>query len=151
MSTKITGVVYRISPTNAIPSKDGSRQFFKREITLNCTRYDQYTGEKQFENFPTLEFSGDKCKELEMYKPGDVVTVHFELQGVKYLSDGVEKFFTKAKGYKIDMYRKGYETKTEPEQPQEQPKEQPKPGKDGMLFDMPAKPEMPDANDGLPF
>ena len=60
------------------------------------------TGERGFDNFPTLEFSGDKCAELDQFKIGEIVTVSFDLQGTKYEKDGQTKFFTRVRGYKIE-------------------------------------------------
>lgn len=104
MTNQITGRIDRIGDTVQIPSKDGSKVFLKREITLDATPYDPYTGQRSsYENFPTIEFSGDKCAELDNFRVDQVVTISFYLQGTKYNDqDGNPKYFTKVRGYKIE-------------------------------------------------
>ncbi len=104
MPNQVTGKIERIAPTVQIQSKDGTKTYQKREITLNLIRFDPYTGEPySFDNYPTFEFSGDKCAELDRNKPGQVVTVSFDLQGTKYTDkDGETKYFTRIRGYKIE-------------------------------------------------
>ena len=104
MPNQVTGKIERIAPTVQIQSKDGTKTYQKRELTLNLIRFDPYTGEPcSFDNYPTFEFSGDKCAELDRYKTGQVVTVSFDLQGTKYTDkDGGTKYFTRIRGYKIE-------------------------------------------------
>jgi hypothetical protein len=98
----ITGRIYGIGQIQSIATKNGST-LQKREVILDTTRFDPYTGERGFENYPMFEFSGEKCKDLDGYKVGDVVTIFFDLQGGFYeASDGVKKNFTKVRGYKIE-------------------------------------------------
>lgn len=104
MANTITGRVYSVGQTQAIPSKNGGQPFCKRELILDATRYDQYTGEKGFENYPMFEFSGDKCKDLDGLQVGAVVTVSFDLQGSFFdAKDGTKKNFTRVRGYKIEV------------------------------------------------
>jgi len=103
MSNTITGRVYRITPTVEIKSKDGQASFKKRELTLDATRYDSITGEKMFDNFPTIEFGGDKCALLDNLSRGEIVTVSFDLSGSSYKdAQGTEKWFTRIRGYKVE-------------------------------------------------
>ena len=101
----MTGKIHVIMPTETIVSKkDSTKSFLKRTIVLDCTRFDPYTGERGFENFPSFEFSGDKCADLDNFKVGQVVILSFDLQGNKYTdSNGQEKYFTSIRGYKIEM------------------------------------------------
>lgn len=102
MANTITGRIMQIGPTQTITGKSGAT-IQKREIVLDCTRYDPYTGERGFENFPALEFSGDKCRELDIYQAGEVVTIQFDVVGQFYVGqDGLQKNFTRVKGYKIE-------------------------------------------------
>lgn len=104
MANTITGRIIQIGNTEQVPTKDLSKAFFRREIVIDATRYDPWTGERSgFENTPALEFGGDKCAELDQYKVGQVVTITFDLQGMKYEKDGVTKYFTKARPYKIEL------------------------------------------------
>ncbi len=82
MTNQITGRITEIGQTVQIPSKNGGSSFTKREFILDATTYDPYTGERsEYENVIPLEFSGDKCAELDRFNQGDVVTVSFVLQG----------------------------------------------------------------------
>lgn len=105
MALTITGKVHSVGNTQSIASKNGGQPFLKREIVLDATRFDPYTGERdKFENFPQFEFSGEKCSELDKCKVGDVVTISFTLQGSFYKSqDGIERNFTRIRGYEIEV------------------------------------------------
>ena len=99
----ITGKIYGISSIQTISTKSGTT-IQKREIILDTTRFDPYTGERsEFENYPMFEFNGEKCKDLDGFKAGDVATIYFDLQGGFYdAADGTKKNFTKVRGYKIE-------------------------------------------------
>lgn len=101
----MTGKILAILPTETIVSKkDANRTFLKRTLALDCTRFDPYTGERGYDNFPAFEFSGDKCAELDLFQPGQIVTVSFDLQGSKFVGDnGRERWFTSIRGYKIEL------------------------------------------------
>lgn len=116
MANTITGRVDRIGQTVQIPSQKGGAPFLKRELTLNAMRYDPNTGEPvTSENFPTFEFDGERCAELDRYQPGDVVTVHFNLNGRKYTDrDGNERYFTTVRGYKIEPRQRRASATTPP-------------------------------------
>lgn len=104
MAFKIIGKVHSIGQTQAIASKSGGQPFYKREIVIDATRFDGLTGERGIDNFPLLEFGGERCSELDKFKVGDVVEVHFDLQGSFYTKDGIEKNITRVRGYKIEHY-----------------------------------------------
>lgn len=104
---KIIGKVHQIGNLQTIQSKSGGQPFTKRELILDATRFDGLTGERGFENYPAFEFGGERCSELDRFKVGDVVEVSFDLQGSFYKgSDGVEKNFTRIRGYKVEYYGK---------------------------------------------
>lgn len=139
MPNTLTGRIDRIGPTVQIPSKDGARQFTKRELTIDATRFDSYTGERGYDNFPTFEFSGERCAELDHYQPGQLVTVSFDLQGMKYTDrDGTTKYFTRVRGYKIEPKQMA----AQPAQPtaSQQP-----------VYNQPAPPPPPPEMDSIPF
>lgn len=69
MANQITGRITEIGQTVQIPSKNGGSSFTKREFILDATTYDPYTGERsEYENIIPLEFSGDKCADIERSK-----------------------------------------------------------------------------------
>ncbi len=102
MANQIIGRVFQIGDTNSIKSKDGSKTYYKRELVLDATRFDGLTGQRGYDNYPSIEFSGDNCQLLDQLKIGDVVTVSFDLQGTKYEKDGKTRFFTSIRGYKVE-------------------------------------------------
>ncbi|MDT3388111.1 MAG: DUF3127 domain-containing protein [Bacteroidota bacterium] len=122
MENKVIGRIFQIGKTEPIQSRDGSKTYYKRELILDATRFDGMTGQRGFDNFPTFEFSGDKCAELDQYKVGEIVTVSFDLQGTKYEKDGQTKFFTRVRGYKVERRQM-----QQPQAPQQQYDPQPTP------------------------
>ena len=64
--------------------------FSKREVVLDCSRFDTMTGEKM-ENYPKFEFTGKHVDDLNNYQVGQFVTVSFVLSGRKVEKDGKTK------------------------------------------------------------
>lgn len=112
MANTITGKIAYIGPIQQIPSKNGGNPFVKREIVIDSTRFDPYTGERdKFENFPLFEFSGDKCSDLDNFQVNDVVTVSFDIQGRKWIdAEGKTKYINSIRGYKIEARQVGQRT-----------------------------------------
>ena len=102
MANQLTGRIEVLGQTQQVASKSGST-FSRRELVLNCARYDQYTGEQVSENHPQFEFSGKACDKLDGLNVGQVVTVSFTLQGSWYEKDGVRKNFTRVIGYDVEV------------------------------------------------
>lgn len=126
MANTMTGRVLEIGDTLTIPTKGGS-SITRRELILDCTRHDQYTGEKLFENHPAFEFSNSKCAELDNCAVNDIVTVSFDLMGRFYVAqDGTRRNMTSIRGYKVDVVRKANGVQApQPQQPTPQPYQQP--------------------------
>ena len=109
----IYGRVIALSKVQEIQSKEaGKPAMKKRELYLDCTRYDSITGERdERENKPLLEFGGDKLLEklaaLNLQKD-DVVGVKFAIQGTPYKDQqsGKTKVFTAIRCYDIEVIRK---------------------------------------------
>ena len=105
MANTMTGRIYKVRPTET--REYNGKIFYERQLILDCTRYDQYTGEASYPNYPAFTFSGEeRCAELDGYKYGDIVTVSFELNGVRYDDKDTreEKVFTKVRAFKIEYY-----------------------------------------------
>lgn len=120
MAYEIIGNVYKIGTSENIQTKSGST-FQRRSITLVQRRFDPNTDEEFEPNFPTIDFTRDKCMELDRYKPGDRVRIRFDVSGAKYLdkNTGEEKYFNSLRGFRIEPY-------VQPNaQPQAQPPYQP--------------------------
>lgn len=104
MANTITGRIKQIGDTMQIQTKKGDT-FAKRELLLDATSYDPYTGERsEYENIVPLEFSQDKCAELDRFSPGDMVTISFALQGREWTTqDGQVKRIAGIRCYKIEL------------------------------------------------
>lgn len=154
MANTLTGKILMIGQPQNIPSKDGSKMYVKREVVIDMTRFDPYTGERGFENTPLLEFFGDSCNELNNYRVGQIVTISFDVQGSKYTDrDGVQKIFTRVRPYKIEAKQTAQQPTQQVQQPQRNYQQQPQrnyqqsPYQQGPQFHFP--PEVDD--DGKPF
>lgn len=129
---QITGRVIALSAVQEIPSREaGKPAMKKRELYLDMTMYDPYTGERSDrENKPLLEFGGDKVLEklaaLNLQKD-DVVTVSFAIQGTPYKDQqtGKMKVFTAIRCYDVDVVRKAGQQQVQQQQyVQQQPQQQ---------------------------
>ena len=88
MANKITGRVHRITPEQTITGKSG-KAFTKRTLILDAARYDTHTGEKKFDNYPSIEFSGEQMNKLDEFKDEQT---------------GEVKYFNSIRGYKVERY-----------------------------------------------
>lgn len=127
---QITGKVIAISDRQSIASKDASRQpIYKRQLYMDCTRYDPYTGERGYENTPLLDFKRKGLERLEALmgqglKKGDVVTVTFSIQGNKWVNqDKKTQIITSIDVYDIELVSQ----KQQPQQPAQAPAPAPAP------------------------
>ena len=76
--------------------------FMKRELVLDASRYDEFTGEKR-ENYVTFQFTQKRCEELDRFNVGDLVEVSFILSGRSYDKEGQTKYITDIVGYKVEL------------------------------------------------
>lgn len=107
MSNTITGMVLGVRDTEFVAGKDPQNPFKKRKVMLDCTRRDQYTGERsEYENTPVIEFTGDKVAELDKCKAGDIVEVKFTVEGHNYTGkDGQPRNYTGIRGFELAVIR----------------------------------------------
>lgn len=77
-----------------------TNEFLKREIVLDCSRYDRYTGEKR-ENYAKFSFTQKNCEKLDGFKVGDLVEVSFVLNGRKWDKEGTVVYIMDIEGYDI--------------------------------------------------
>lgn len=123
MAYEIIGNVHKIGTTESIQTRIGST-FQRRSITLIQRRFDQNTGEEFEPNFPTIDFTRDKCGELDRYKPGDRVRIRFDVSGAKYIdkNTGEEKYFNSLRGFRIEPFvQPQAQPPYQPQQPAPQP------------------------------
>lgn len=149
MANTISGRILKIGQTVNV-SKTG-KEFLKRELVLDASRYDQFTGEKQ-ENYVTLSFTQKRCEELNGFKQGDLVEVSFILNGRKFEKDGQTRYLTDVVGYKIE--RKDNRQSVSAPQPVAQAPQpvQPQPqGYPQQGYPQQGYPQQPYAPQGQPF
>lgn len=103
MANTIVGRILKVGQTVNVSRE---KEFLKRELVLDCSRYDEYTGEKR-ENYVSLSFTQKRCEELNGYQPGELVEVSFILNGRKYEKDGQTRFITDVVGYKVERRGNG--------------------------------------------
>lgn len=105
MAFQISGIIAHIGNTEEIPYRD--KVFRKRELVLDCSKRNQFTGQVEFPNFPKFEFTSNHVDDLNNFKIGDIVTVSFDLSGRRSEKDGQVSYFTNIQGYKIEYYQQG--------------------------------------------
>lgn len=123
-----SGVVLAVGQPQQITSKSG-KTFAKRTLYLDCTTFDPYTGQRsQYENKLLFEFMESKTALLDNIKPGQVVTVSFDLQGTE-ITDQTGQ----TKNY-IHVRPFGIEVRQVQQAPQPQPTSQPQETDNDMPF-----------------
>lgn len=103
MAYEAIGTIYKIGETESIPTKSGN-VFTKRSLTLQQKRYDPSTGQEYEPNYPSFEFTQNRCSELDNYMQGDMVKVKFDIVGVKYNKNGEEDFFSRLRAFGIEYF-----------------------------------------------
>lgn len=106
MAFQISGIIQQIGNTESIPYQD--KVFKKRELVLDCSYRNQFTGQIERANYPKFEFTGNHVDDLNGFNMGDIVTVSFSLNGSRSEKDGQVRYFTNVQGYKIEKYQCRY-------------------------------------------
>lgn len=106
MAFQISGIIQHIGNTESIPYQD--KVFKKRELVLDCSYRNQFTGQIERANYPKFEFTGNHVDDLNSFNIGDIVTVSFSLNGSCSEKDGQVRYFTNVQGYKIEKYQSRY-------------------------------------------
>lgn len=134
---EVKGRVYNVGP---IETRDyGDKTYYSRELVIDATRFDPYTGGAGKASFPQFTVNGEeRCRELDLLSKGEKINITFFLDGVKYDKDGQEKFWTKLIAYKVESLGKGpgvQETAQErPPMERYQTTEEPAPTEDDLPF-----------------
>lgn len=99
-----SGVVLAVGQPQQIESKSG-KTYTKRTLYLDCTPHDGITGERsQYENKLLFEFMESKTALLDNIKPGQVVTVSFDLQGTEITDQaGQTKHYIHVRPFGIEV------------------------------------------------
>ena len=134
MAFVLIGRIIAVDQQQTIASKtDASKTFQRRQVYLDCSRYDSITGEQLSENRPLLEFGGkglDQLNELvkQGLKKGDLVSIEFAVQGNTYKDgQGNTKNFTGIRPYSIERYIPKSQQQAQQSAPAPQPAPQPAP------------------------
>ena len=106
MAFLISGIIQQIGNTESISYQD--KVFKKRELVLDCSYRNQFTGQIERTNYPKFEFTGNHVDDLNGFNIGDIVTVSFSLNGSRSEKDGQVRYFTNVQGYKIEKYQSRY-------------------------------------------
>lgn len=106
MAFQISGIILHIGNTESIPYQ--GKVFKKRELVLDCSYRNQFTGQIERANYPKFEFTGNHVDDLNGFNMGDIVTVSFSLNGSRSEKDGQVRYFTNVQGYKIEKYQSRY-------------------------------------------
>lgn len=127
-------------------TKDPQKTFRRRQLYMNCSRYDGLTGKQIDENYPLLEFGGKALEQLNQLvasgvKKDDLVEVSFVVDGIKYTKDGKTQVMNKIRPIGIIRYVIPYQQ--QPQQAQTPAAPAPAPA--------PAAPVNQPKDDGLPF
>lgn len=115
MAFLINGIIQQIGNTESISYQD--KVFKKRELVLDCSYRNQFTGQIERANYPKFEFTGKHVDDMNGFNIGDIVTVSFSLNGSRSEKDGQVRYFTNVQGYKIEKYQSRYNQQQSGNQP----------------------------------
>ena len=120
-----SSVVLAVGHPQQIASKSG-KTFTKRTLYLDCTTFDPYTVQRsQYENKLLFEFMESKTALLDNIKPGQIVTVSFDLQGIEITGqDGQVKHFIHVRPFGIEVRQVQQPQAPQPFAPQPAPQYQ---------------------------
>lgn len=153
MANQLIGRVKKITPPVTIPTKSGT-PFVKRELVLDCTRCDSFTGEPGRTNILCVTFTQGNCELLNQFSPGDLITVDFVAEGYEYTAQtGEVRYLTSLRGYRAALFRPGQPSR-EPQTFTAQtpaPQPAPQPIQPAPQPYQPQRAQQPAAGDDLPF
>lgn len=133
----VVGVIKSIGQTTNV-SKQTGKEFLKRDLVLDISRYDPLTGEK-YDNFFQLTFSQKHCADLDGFAVGQRVEVTFMVGGHEWKG----KIINDVAGYRIERVDGG----AAPQAVAPQPVAAPQP----VSSPAPAPQPAPQQNSELPF
>lgn len=119
MANKITGRVILITPTQTLKSNSG-KEYQKREFVIERTVFDRNTGQPTTDpnDTPLFRVMGGMAQELDKISVGDYVTVSYDIEGRSYIKEGVKKYFTDLRVYRVDTQKATPVTEIQSEQEQ---------------------------------
>lgn len=151
MAYKITGKIIELGSAQTLPSKSGST-YTKRDLIIAVRLFDQYTGQptEDSNNTPKFTFFGDRCRDLDQFKVGDIVVVDFDISGRSYMKDNKVEYIADIRPFRV------YASKQGSAQANQQPTPQPTIMQPPTVKYPTAQPQYmpyvhPNANDNSPF
>lgn len=106
--TQVASLIYIEGSFELLTHPHQDKVFKKRELVLDCSYRNQFTGQIERANYPKFEFTGNHVDDLNGFNIGDIVTVSFSLNGSRSEKDGQVRYFTNVQGYKIEKYQSRY-------------------------------------------
>lgn len=118
MAYKITGRVLAIGNAETFSSRSGN-SYTKRDLVITVRKFDPYTGQPSDDegNTPKFTYFSDKCRDLDAFKVGDIVTVNFEIYGREYIKDGKTDYITDVRPTFVSMSKQPANTPNQASQP----------------------------------
>ena len=159
MGFQLIGKIIAINQIETVASKsDSTKTFQRRQVYLDCSRYDSITGEQLQENKPLLEFGGKGLEQLnelvnQGLKKGDLVSVEFAVQGTSYKdAHGNTKNYTGIRPYAIERYKPRQQNGQQSAQGQQQGAQSNQPApQTNTQSPFPPAGQQGGGNDDLPF
>ena len=156
MAFVLIGRIIAVDQQQTVASKnDANKTFQRRQVYLDCSRYDSITGEQLQENRPLLEFGGKGLEQLnelvrQGLKKGDLVSIEFAVQGNTYKDgQGNTKNFTGIRPFSIERYVPRSQQNQQAQQAAPAP--QPAPTPAPTPAPQPQQEQFAENNDALPF
>lgn len=106
MANQLIGTIVSIGAPVSLMTKNGTN-FTKRELVISIQRFDPNTGQPYSDNTntPQITFMGNKCSDLDGYRPGQLVRVSFDVTGTPYTDrNNEQRIINDIRGYKIEPY-----------------------------------------------
>lgn len=83
---KIDGTLHKVFPT-----ENKTETFQAREFVIT-------TQDGNYQQFVKFQLTQDRCQLVDNYKPGQLVTVHFDIRGREWQ----DKYFTNLNAWKVE-------------------------------------------------
>lgn len=102
MPYKITGTVLTVETTQTFPTRNGG-EFSRRELVIARHIFDPFTGEPTVSDFdtPSFTFVQNRCPQLDLIEPGQVVTVSFDVCGRSWEKEGRKGVINELRGISV--------------------------------------------------
>lgn len=106
MAYKKTGRVYEIGEKTDIASRYGAI-LHKQDLIIEGMIFDSMTGEPSVDEDNLIKFGliGDRCDDLKGLRNGEIVTVHFDVRGRRYLRENQWRYMVDVRVFKVERHQ----------------------------------------------